>query len=140
MSLNSASLPENIRRCLQNDIKRVLGKQGMTMPEIQATRDVATEREMHSKFENYLRMREIPFGTSRMDKKSTFTEGWPDYTIVLPRGHVAFVELKMPGKTLDPDQERVCASLEAAGAIVRVCESLGECILVVSDLLKVYKP
>jgi len=140
MSLNSASLPENIRRCLQSDSKRALGKHGLTMPEIKAKQDVASEKEMHRQFEQWLRLREIPFGTARMNKRSTFTEGWPDYSLVIKGAPAVFVELKMPGKDLEPEQQKVCAALEAAGAIVRVCESLGECICVVLDLLKVFRP
>jgi len=109
------------------ETRKALGKGAMTMPEIEVKAALKSEKELHRQFENYLRLVELPFGTARMDRKSTFTEGWPDYTLVI-KGRAIFIECKMPGKDLEPEQQRVCALLAAMGAYVRICESLQECI------------
>ncbi len=43
------------------------------------------------------------------------TDGVPDRIVLLPRGRLAFVELKAPGKTLRPLQVRRKEQLEALG-------------------------
>lgn len=43
------------------------------------------------------------------------TDGVPDRIVLLPRGKLAFVELKAPGKTLRPLQVRRKEQLEALG-------------------------
>ena len=51
--------------------------------------------------------------------------GWagvPDRLVLLPGGRVAFVEVKAPGKTLRPLQERRKGQLEALGFRVYVID------------------
>lgn len=43
------------------------------------------------------------------------TDGVPDRIVLLPRGKLAFVELKAPGKTMRPLQVRRKEQLEALG-------------------------
>lgn len=46
------------------------------------------------------------------------TDGVPDRIVLLPRGKLAFVELKAPGKTMRPLQVRRKEQLEALGFLV----------------------
>ena len=50
-------------------------------------------------------------------------DGVPDRLILLPGGKVAFIELKAPGKTLRPLQERRKAQIERLGIRVYVIDS-----------------
>ena len=45
-------------------------------------------------------------------------DGVPDRLILLPKGKMAFVELKAPGKTLRPLQEKRKRQLESLGFLV----------------------
>jgi len=45
-------------------------------------------------------------------------DGAPDRLVLLPGGHVAFVELKAPGNTLRPLQVKRKRELEALGFLV----------------------
>lgn len=45
-------------------------------------------------------------------------DGVPDRLILLPKGKMAFVELKAPGKTLRPLQEKRRRQLESLGFLV----------------------
>ena len=53
--------------------------------------------------------------------------GWagaPDRLVLLPGGHLAFVEVKAPGKTLRPLQVRRKGQLEALGFQVYVIDNV----------------
>lgn len=49
---------------------------------------------------------------------STGFDGVPDRLILFPTGKMAFIELKAPGKTLRPLQEKRKRQLEALGFLV----------------------
>ena len=49
--------------------------------------------------------------------------GVPDRIVFLPGGRIIFIELKAPGKTLAPLQERVHKMLASLGADVRTIDS-----------------
>jgi hypothetical protein len=51
--------------------------------------------------------------------------GVPDRIVFLPGGKIVFVELKAPGKSPTPLQQRVHGMLTALGADVRVVDSVG---------------
>jgi hypothetical protein len=51
---------------------------------------------------------------SRMDRRSTNAVGTPDFIIVTP-GTVLFVEAKMPGKKLRPEQRAFAAHIRKLG-------------------------
>ena len=50
-------------------------------------------------------------------------DGMPDRLVLLPKGKTAFVEMKAPGKTLRPLQERRKAQIERLGIRVYVIDS-----------------
>lgn len=51
-------------------------------------------------------------------------DGMPDRLILLPNRKIAFVELKAPGKTLRPLQEKRKRQLEALGFLVFCLDNL----------------
>ena len=54
------------------------------------------ERDLHGAFARLLGGLAIPFQHDRMDKATTGTVGWPDFTILLPNGRTWLVEVKHP--------------------------------------------
>ena len=51
------------------------------------------------------------------------TAGMPDRLIILPGGHICFVELKAPGKTPRPLQVRQMDRLTQLGCMVRTLDN-----------------
>jgi len=97
----SGPLPENIRRRMAPETRKAL--HCPTQPEADAKQERIAERKMHEQFESWLRRNEIPYVHSRMDKKSTIREGWPDFS-VHRKGASCFIEFKVPGKVPEPEQ------------------------------------
>lgn len=93
-----------------------------------------SERQIHDAFIAWLKKREIPFITHRMDRKSGIATGWPDFT-VLWMSRVMCIEIKTAKGRLSNDQERVIAFIRRSGNRVEVCRSCEECIEAVTDIL-----
>lgn len=51
-------------------------------------------------------------------------DGVPDRIVLLPRGHIAFIEVKAPGKTLRPLQVRRKEQLESLGFSVYCLDAI----------------
>ena len=51
-------------------------------------------------------------------------DGVPDRIVLLPRGHIAFIEVKAPGKTLRPLQVRRKEQLELLGFSVYCVDAI----------------
>ena len=86
-----------------------------------------SEKLVHHTFEAWLRLNEIPFIHSRMDKKSTIRVGWPDFSI-FSEGKTVFVEFKQAGKQLTPEQMAVANELISKGFEVSVQFYAGQAI------------
>jgi hypothetical protein len=97
-----------------------------TLPVVKPSESEA-ERELHEMFERWLRLREIPFVHSRMDKRTTIAVGWPDFT-ALHRGKGLCVEFKADGGTLSDLQKVRLLGLERAGVPYLVTTDAGEAI------------
>jgi hypothetical protein len=126
-------IPEHIRRKMRPEDRQPLGKAAMTMPEITAKAAVKLEKKLQEEIAGYLRMRGVTFGYSRMDKRTSYTVGWPDFTLVI-NGRACFLEVKRPGKKPTEEQEKIMDGLLAAGASVRVVHSLAEAIEAFKEL------
>ena len=119
-------LPENIRKCLPIALRTCLNTR--TAIEEAEVFGQKTEKLIHAKFEAWLRLNEIPFIHSRMDKKSTIRVGWPDFSICFG-GKMVFVEFKLPGKELSPEQIAVCDELVSENFKVSIQTEPGQAIL-----------
>ena len=93
-----------------------------------------TEKQIHHTFEAWLRLNEIPFIHSRMDKKSTIRVGWPDFSIFY-EGKTVFVEFKQAGGVLSPEQITVSSELISDGFQVSFKTEPGEAILWTKEAL-----
>ena len=90
--------------------------------------DQKSEKLIHHTFEAWLKLNQIPYLHSRMDKKSTIRVGWPDFSIFY-EGKTAFVEFKQAGKQLSHEQITVAAELISEGFEVSVQTKPGQAIL-----------
>jgi hypothetical protein len=120
-------IPEHIRRLMPGEVRRELGKAAMTVPEIEAQNAIKLERQLQDGIAGYLRLKGVTFGQSRMDRRTTYTVGWPDFTFVV-NGRACFLEAKLPGEQPTDKQVEIMAGLEKAGAFVRVVHSLAAAV------------
>jgi hypothetical protein len=124
MGTPAKQLPKTFRRYM---LSEPLSHEPVApVPPSKVERD--TERKLHHMFEAWLRLNEIPYVHSRMDKKSTIRVGWPDFSI-FSEGKTVFVEFKQAGKELSPEQIVVTAELISEGFEVSVHTEPGRAIL-----------
>jgi hypothetical protein len=115
--LDSRFLPDNITEKIADPVeKKRLGK---TALEKLATNDRKAERQLQGEVVNFCQNKKLEVGWSNPTRKSTYTKGWPDLTIV-GWGKVLFLELKVGTNVLSDDQLYRVGKLEAAGANVQV--------------------
>jgi hypothetical protein len=127
MAAIRGTIPEHIRRLMPDQQRRELGKAAMTIPEIEAKNAAKLERELQEGIAGYLRLKQVVFGQSRMDRRSSYTVGWPDFAFVV-NGRACFLEVKRPGEKPTKEQQEIMAGLEQAGAFVRVVHSVAAAI------------
>jgi len=107
------------------DRKR-LGKAGITMKEAIEKAEVKQEKDLHEQIVAYLEQHHgVKVGHARMDKKSTFTEGWPDLTFSI-NGKACALELKVGKKKPEPEQMACMSDMLVDGWRVQVVRSLEE--------------
>jgi len=127
MGWDSSSLPPSVRRLMPASEPHSIAAQEQR----RAVTEHKDEAEMHDQFETWLRYHAaefpIPAVHSRMDRKSTIREGWPDFTVCW-QGRVAFVEFKMPGNKPSAEQDAVAREIVQSGMTVAVCYSVAEAI------------
>jgi hypothetical protein len=118
-------LPDRIVRLISKCDRDALGLK--TQDEIAAATEIKTERDLHKQIANILRLRGIEFFESRMDKRTGRPRGEPDFlfclayrpnyddtTASLLNWPVACAwELKLPGKKLDPEQQKMFERMTA---------------------------
>jgi hypothetical protein len=75
----SLPLPDHVLKLIDPQERRKLGKGFETMPEIQQRVEVDNERKLHRQIENLLRLKNVVFFHSRIDKKTTRPKGEPDF-------------------------------------------------------------
>lgn len=71
----------------------------------------------------------------RMDKPSTIQPGHPDFSVFLKGGQTVFVEMKVPGGVLSPEQIGRIEELRRIGHKVAVCWSALEAIEFIREAL-----
>lgn len=122
----TGQLPDNFLRCMSPEARKPLGKAGMTRQEVIEKAEVKAEKDLHEQVVAYLEQHHgIKVGHARMDRKSTYTLGWPDLTFAL-HGKACALELKVGKKKPDPDQLACIAAMEPNGWNVYVVRSLEE--------------
>ena len=90
-------------------------------------------KDLHTPFIAWLRIKELPYLHADPSRRSTIAKGWPDFTVFYGKGNLGnpthiFVEFKVPGGKLRPDQEACHRRMAAAGESVLVTSDLAEAI------------
>lgn len=119
------SLPENFLKLMTPEARRECGQQ--TASEAQHKWQKGEERKMHELFEQDLIRRRWPYIHSRMDRKPTIREGWPDFTVFWGLRFI-LIEFKAPGGTLREKQKECIDDLTDAHIAVLVTQDVGEAI------------
>ena len=88
------------------------------------------EREIERKLVNAVKER----GGLCWKFTSPGTAGVPDRIILMPKGHIAFVETKAPGETMRPLQEKRKRQLESLGFKVFCLDSVEDIPKVISEI------
>lgn len=106
--------------------RKVDGKPLLTREESLAKQEMKLEKELHNGVIALLQHRGVQLvGHARMDRKSTFTVGWPDITFAY-RNHFILWELKLPGQHLSADQIKAHRQLVADGWEIAIIHSITE--------------
>lgn len=117
-------IPDNILKRMSK-ADRPKGKAGLTNAELSERNAVKLERELHDQVAALLRLRGVAFCHSRMDRKSTITEGWPDFTFAID-GKPCAIECKRPGEKLSEVQDCVREDMLANGWFYCIAYSLDD--------------
>jgi len=91
-----------------------------------------SERDLQQDFSDWLTKNGLPHFRQRMDKRTTGTLGWPDFTIC-HNGRVLLIEAKFEKGSLRKSQNERRAELDAAGCHVHVLRDLQSAINVVNE-------
>jgi len=107
---------------------RPKGAAGLTADACQKAAEAKSEKVLHNLCVTYLQEHHgVKVGHAAMNKKSTFTEGWPDLTLVW-HGRPCAVELKVGTNTTSEVQDACIAQLKANGWHVAIVRSFQELI------------
>jgi hypothetical protein len=109
------------------------GKDGLLPEERQQKADYRAEAILQRLIYSWLRQRGYEVGWARTDKRSRYTEGWPDFTFAVQRQAVG-IEVKVPGGKLSDEQISTHMAMRKNGWEIRVCWSLEEVIDYVTRL------
>lgn len=83
--------------------RAALGKAGLTPAEVQTKNERKAERQLRNQCLAFCSRHEILVGTADDSRKSTYTKGWADFSIILP-GRTLYIELKTETGKLSPEQ------------------------------------
>jgi hypothetical protein len=128
--ISSSSMPPNIRKCLQPETRSAIGKAAMTTAEADAKFNARAEKKLQENIAALLRQRNICFFSQRMDRRTSGTVGWPDFTFgIKGKDGVAIacaVECKVLDGKLTQEQWQVLIDLDANGWAATVVRSEAE--------------
>lgn len=135
MGLDPTTLPDAFKRRMAG---RPKGKEWQTTEEAQAKFEARQERDLHEKFEQWLRLNGIAYVHSRMDRKATTASGTLDF-ICLANSYGCCVEWKVkenPSKYLSENQIKWLADAQKAGVPCLVTNDLAIGILFTKEALR----
>jgi hypothetical protein len=131
------ALNDNMLRLMNPEDRKSMGLR--TKAEVLARGIIKAERDLQKQIASLLGLREIVYCWHRMDRKSTATVGWFDFTFAVRMGVLTIAcgwECKLPGKELRPEQAKLKqdAASWPNGWRVRVIHSLDEAITELKEL------
>ncbi len=125
MPLNSQTLPDAFLRRIDPADPIRKARTGYTQEERNKALEAKDEKRLQSDIQNLLRQRDIVFGLSRFNVKSTYTEGWPDFSFCI-KGRAIFWECKTADGDLTNEQRDMRNKLVASGAVYITLRSLNQ--------------
>jgi hypothetical protein len=124
---NSVMIEPNLAKLMSTTDQEYYQELGLLPdPAKQATTLKRNEIKEQRVFSRLMTQRRILFINPRSDLKSTIYPGHPDFTIFLPNGRSLFIEMKVPGGRLSPEQIGRIEALRAIGHQVEVAWSADE--------------
>ena len=136
--MKSTLLPDNVLKRMSPSDRKRLGKSGRTAEDCKRDHAHVSEREIHRQIEQWLNSKGIVFRHDRMDRKTTGTVGWPDFTFAGDMGSRGAcpvgIEVKAAGGTLSDEQRLLHDRMRLDGWRVFVVHSLQEMIEVLKGL------
>jgi hypothetical protein len=118
-------VPHNLLRCMPKEDRLRLGKAGLTNQEIDEQVQAKTERYLQQQIANLLRQRDIWFGRAKINKRSTYTPGSPDF-LFMWNGRAYAFECKMAKGKVEENQLICHEHMRRNGWLVFVVRSLTE--------------
>jgi hypothetical protein len=134
MGIDAKCLPENFLRRMSKEDRRPMAVAGMTIAEIDDKQRAQDERQLQDRIKSLLAQRDIVAGYSRMDRKTTYVVGWPDFVFPL-LGRFVALEVKLPGEAPTAEQLPILLALIKQGAFVRVVHSERETVDALNQLI-----
>ena len=134
MGLDSKCLPENFLRRMSKEDRKPMGVAGMTVADIDEQQRAEDERQLQDRIKSLLSQRDIVAGYSRMDRKTTYVVGWPDFVFPF-LGRFVALEVKLPGESPTAEQLTILLALIRQGAFVRVVHSERETVDALNQLI-----
>jgi hypothetical protein len=116
-------IPSHILEKMNPEDRAPLGPAGFTRKECEEIYCKKTEKKLHQDFEQWLRLNDLPYIHSRMDKKTSIQNGAPDF-IVFANGFTVCIEFKVGNNKTSDDQNRFIDRLIQSKIPVAVCYSL----------------
>ena len=99
------------------------------------------ESELHEQIESWCRRQDpqVPYGHARMDRKSTYTPGFPDFVLFLPGPgrKTLLIECKAGDNDLSEDQAKFKAACEAVGHPVFIVRTYDQFLGIVNETMKI---
>lgn len=89
-----------------------------------AKQEYKLEEALHNDFISWLNRHELAYVHAAMKKRSTIQKGCPDFTVTAGERYgyrSLYIEFKLPGKKLSPEQESYIAELQRKGCKVLIC-------------------
>lgn len=90
--------------------------------------DIDLEEDLHNFIIGWCKRQDppVPYGHARMDKKSSYTEGFPDFVLFLPGDRTLLVECKTEKGELEEKQREFANNAALVGHVVHVVRSYQE--------------
>ena len=126
----------NFLKLMSVEQRRQFGKAGLTAEEALLKEIARTERGEHNIFLSWLMLKGVPRIHSRMDKRPTIEEGWPDFTVFY-EGITLFFEFKVNKRKLTQKQEQMIALLREVGFEVFLIDTAREAIGICKEVYNV---
>lgn len=125
-------IPENIRKCMAPQLRKELNCP--TNEESKKKIEAQLEKQVHRDFQNWCNRTNVKTRHQRMDKRTSEAKGWPDFQC-MANGRICFVEFKVGGNKLTPEQDEICNWLSFNKFNVLITDSYSEAAEWVSEHL-----